>query len=114
MAKSDLLKQAIADAKTVKETALANAKLALQEAFEPRVQAMLSAKLQEELEDEEDVDVAADEMGANVATGDDTDAGIGATPDSVNVGLDFNDGGRCSGSAPRAGRRERPGARAWG
>ena len=30
MAKSDLLKQAIADAKAVKETALANAKLALQ------------------------------------------------------------------------------------
>jgi hypothetical protein len=38
MAKSDLLKQAIADAKAVKETALANAKLALQEAFAPRLE----------------------------------------------------------------------------
>ena len=94
MAKSNLLKEAIADAKAVKETALANAKLALQEAFQPRVEAMLSAKLQEELEDEEDVDLAAaDDMGADVEMGDDMDAGMGATPDSVNVGLDFNDDG---------------------
>jgi hypothetical protein len=53
MAKSDLLKEAIADAKAVRETALANAKIALQEAFAPRIQSMLSAKLAEELEDEE-------------------------------------------------------------
>lgn len=33
MAKSDLLKEAIADAKAVKETALANAKMALEEAL---------------------------------------------------------------------------------
>ena len=54
MAKSDLLKEAIADAKAVKETALANAKIALEEAFTPRIQSMLSAKLSEELEDEEE------------------------------------------------------------
>ena len=54
MAKSDLLKEAIADAKAVKETALANAKIALQEAFEPRIKSMLSAKLSEELMDEQD------------------------------------------------------------
>ena len=54
MAKSDLLKEAIADAKAVKETALANAKIALQEAFAPQIQSMLSAKLSEELEDEEE------------------------------------------------------------
>ena len=42
MAKSDLLKEAIADAKAVKETALANAKIALEEAFAPRIQSMLS------------------------------------------------------------------------
>ena len=53
MAKSDLLKQAIADAKAVKETALANAKIALQEAFAPRLQSMLSARLAEEAEDDE-------------------------------------------------------------
>jgi len=60
MAKSDLLKQAIADAKTVKETALANAKIALQEAFHPRIKEMLANKLTTEIEDEdEDVEAGA-------------------------------------------------------
>jgi hypothetical protein len=53
MAKSDLLKEAIADAKAVKETALANAKIALQEAFQPRIKSMLETELIGELEDEE-------------------------------------------------------------
>ena len=47
MANDDLLKEAIADAKAVKETAIANAKLALEEAFTPHLQSMLSAKLEE-------------------------------------------------------------------
>jgi len=49
----DLLKEAIADAKAVRETALANAKLALEEAFTPRLQSMISAKLSEEMDEEE-------------------------------------------------------------
>ena len=53
MANSNLLKEAIADAKAVRETALANAKIALEEAFTPRIQSMLSAKLAEEEEMEE-------------------------------------------------------------
>ena len=61
MAKSDLLKQAIADANAVKETALANAKIALQEAFRPRVEAMLGDKLRMELEGDEDIEVTGDE-----------------------------------------------------
>jgi hypothetical protein len=65
MAKSDLLKEAIADAKAVKETALANAKLALEEAFAPRIQSMLSHKLAEELDDEE-VSEEEEEMAAEV------------------------------------------------
>jgi hypothetical protein len=48
----DLLKEAIADAKAVRETALAQAKLALEEAFAPRLQNMLTVKLQE-MEDED-------------------------------------------------------------
>ena len=44
----DLLKEAIAEARAVKETALANAKIALEEAFAPRLQSMISAKLSEE------------------------------------------------------------------
>ena len=50
----DLLKDAIADAKAVRETALANAKIALEEAFTPRIQSMLSHKIQHETECEEE------------------------------------------------------------
>ena len=48
----DLLKEAIADAKAVRETALVNAKLALEEAFTPKIQSMLSKKIQSETEGE--------------------------------------------------------------
>jgi len=53
MAKRDILKEAIADAKAVKETAIANAKAALEEAFTPQLKSMLSAKLEEMELDEE-------------------------------------------------------------
>ena len=57
MANNDLLKEAIADAKAVKETAIANAKLALEEAFTPHLKSMLSAKLEEmDKEDDKKVD----------------------------------------------------------
>ena len=57
MANSKLLKEAIADAKAVRETALANAKIQLAEAFAPRLSSMLSKKLQAEMQDnEEDVE----------------------------------------------------------
>lgn len=51
----DLLKEAIADAKAVRETAIENAKLALEEAFTPTIQSMLSKKLQSEIDGEEEV-----------------------------------------------------------
>jgi len=57
---NDLLKEAIADAKAVRETALANAKIALEEAFTPRLQSMLSAKLAEEEEMEDEPEMAAE------------------------------------------------------
>jgi hypothetical protein len=50
---SDLLKNAIADAKAVRATALANAKAALEEAFAPKLQSMLSEKLKADLGEEE-------------------------------------------------------------
>ncbi len=58
MSNKDLFKEAIADAKAVREAALANAKAALEEALAPKIQSMLSAKLQEieeldEMKDEE-------------------------------------------------------------
>ena len=57
MMNRDLLKEAIADAKAVKETAIANAKAALEEAFTPHLKSMLAAKL-EEMDKDEDVEEA--------------------------------------------------------
>jgi hypothetical protein len=91
MAKSDLLKQAIADAKAVKETALANAKLALQEAFAPRLETILQNNLMKEIDDEE-MEMDA-EAGAEAGMEAGAEAEMGEYPDSVNVGLDFNDDG---------------------
>jgi hypothetical protein len=85
MAKSDLLKQAIADAKTVKETALANAKIALQEAFAPRLTRMFAEKLDAGLMDEEDE--AAIEAGAEA--GAEMGAEMGAEA-GAEMGDDFN------------------------
>lgn len=54
----ELLKEAIADAKAVREIALQNAKMALEEAFDSKIKNMLSARLAEELEE----DVELEEM----------------------------------------------------
>lgn len=90
MIKSDLLKEAIADANAVRETALANAKIALEEAFTPRIQSMLSAKLAEELaEEEEEMDMAA-------AMGDEGEMDMEMdmeAPASVGVGVDMDGDG---------------------
>ena len=61
----DLLKEAIADAKAVRETAIANAKIALEEAFTPKLQSMLSTKISEDLEDEDEFE---DEEAFDMAT----------------------------------------------
>jgi hypothetical protein len=63
MAKSDLLKEAIADANAVKETAIANAKIALQEAFTPRISRMISDQIENELDSEEELPVGEEPMG---------------------------------------------------
>ena len=63
MANSKLLKEAIADAKAVRETAIANAKIALEEAFTPKLQSILSKKLQAEMNEEEDEEEVDGECG---------------------------------------------------
>lgn len=72
MASSKLLKEAIADAKAVRETAIANAKIALEEAFTPRLQSILSRKLQAEMEgDEEEADMNEEnDVSSEIGTGD--------------------------------------------
>ena len=51
---NDLLRDAIADAKAVRDTAYASAKATLEEAFQPTIQRMISSKLAEEEGDEEE------------------------------------------------------------
>jgi hypothetical protein len=79
MANSKLLKEAIADAKAVKETALANAKLALEEAFTPRLQSILSQKLRAEAEMEDDAEQVDEELKSD-GIGSKVDAGYAETP----------------------------------
>ena len=55
----DLLKDAIADAKALRETAIANAKLALEEAFTPKIESMLSDQITEAYNEEEEVEEMA-------------------------------------------------------
>jgi len=58
----EMLKEAIAEARTVKETAIANAKLALEETITPQLKSMLAKRL-EEMELEEELDeTEAEEM----------------------------------------------------
>jgi len=87
MANSKLLKDAIADAKAVRETAIANAKIALEEAFTPRLQSILSKKLQAEMEgDDEEADVN-EEYGADDVDADDSSE-IGAGEGQTGSGTD--------------------------
>ncbi len=104
MASSKLLKEAIADAKAVRETAIANAKIALEEAFTPRLQSILSKKLQAEIADEEEVEDKVDENNdvsseigggdnkqpATKANDDDTDLS-GIANQSAQVGAEVED-----------------------
>jgi hypothetical protein len=91
MAKSDLLKEAIADARAVKETALANAKIALQEAFAPRLERMLATKLTNEIEgEEESQEPNLDDMGDDVPVEDETTDGA---VDWIDNDISFSVGG---------------------
>jgi hypothetical protein len=104
MASSKLLKEAIADAKAVRETAIANAKIALEEAFTPRLQSILSKKLQAEIEGEEEVEDKVEENNdvsseigkgdnkqpADKANNDDTDLS-GISNQSAEVGGEVED-----------------------
>jgi hypothetical protein len=95
MAKSDLLKEAIADAKAVKETALANAKIALQEAFAPRIESMLAAKLTNEIEGEDEEMPVDDTMDAEMDMDMDAEMGMdaGAGEDVGNLSIDVDQDG---------------------
>jgi hypothetical protein len=61
MSNKDLLKQAIAEAKTIREAAIANAKEALEESLTPHLKDMLAAKLQEMEEADEMEEIVNEE-----------------------------------------------------
>ena len=77
----DILKEAIADAKAVREVALANAKAALEEAFTPKLQSMLSAKLFEDLTEEYDEDEKSEGMYYDEDEDGDMDEAVGMEMD---------------------------------
>jgi hypothetical protein len=53
-----IFSEAIAEAKAIRETAMANAKLALEEAFTPRLKEMMSTKLEALAEEDEEMEEA--------------------------------------------------------
>ena len=105
MANSKLLKEAIADAKAVKETALANAKLALEEAFTPRLQSILSQKMRaeaEETEMDDDQETTNEEL-SSTGIGSKVDAGYAETPGAnptLDAMTDLSVGVKKSGGKP--------------
>jgi len=85
MANSKLLKEAIADAKAVRETAIANAKIALEEAFTPQLQSILSKKLQAEMEGEEE-DVMDEVDSSDIGNGDNEEPSAEASDAHTELG----------------------------
>ena len=87
---SKLLKEAIADAKAVRETAIANAKIALEEAFTPRLQSILSKKLQAEMEDmdDEEEEVVEDLGSSEIGTEDNEEPAAVADDASTDLGAE--------------------------
>lgn len=73
---SDLLKQSIADAKAVRETALANAKSFLEEQFAAEMKNMFASKLAEEMNETE----IAEELGTSAIGGDDSNVASSQKP----------------------------------
>lgn len=62
MTNKELFKQAIAEAKTIREAALVNAKAALEETLTPHLQSMLASKLEEMAKDEDEVKEEIEEV----------------------------------------------------
>jgi hypothetical protein len=59
--KTDLLKEAIADADAIKQIAIENAKASLNQAFDSKIKSMLAARLQEEVEEGDEMEEEEEE-----------------------------------------------------
>lgn len=89
----NIYQQAIADAKALRASAMANAKAALQEAFEPKIQEIVRLKLSEELEETEELEEGHYEDGKEMeeghgASGDYLEGGIEETEELEESQLD--------------------------
>ena len=93
MANKDLFKQAIAEAKSVREAAIANAKEALEETLTPHLKDMLAAKLQE-MEDKDVDEEVVNEVEDDVdeAKGHDDKDMDEAKDDKKDEAIEENDG----------------------
>ena len=93
MANKDLFKQAIAEAKSVREAAIANAKEALEETLTPHLKDMLAAKLQE-MEDSTNEEEVVNEVEEEVeeAKGHDDKDVDEAKDDKKDEAIEENDG----------------------
>jgi hypothetical protein len=79
MTNQELFSQAIADAKAVRDAAVANAKAALEETFTPKIMSMLSAKLNEMEEDSLEEKKEVEEEGySKTEEGHEAEIGFGA------------------------------------
>lgn len=95
MAKDNLLRDAIADAKTVKEAALANAMLTLKEAFKPKLDEMLAKQIKEEETVDEQKKLSSSDIGSNGVAADDPgpkkpSAASSSSSDIENPGLEVD------------------------
>ena len=86
---SDLLKDSIADAKAVREAALANAKSFLEEQFSQTMQSMFADKLSEEVDDEslDDIESELDSVGNELDSAETTLDNIGSELDTDSVDM---------------------------
>lgn len=73
MSNKTLFQEAIADAKAVREAALANAKAALEETMTPRLQSMLAARLEENYDEEVEEGFATNQFMSGDEDNSDTD-----------------------------------------
>ena len=93
-----MLKEAIAEAKTIKETAIANAKAALEEAFTPQLTTMFAERLNEDEEEEQNENYSPENEGLEedfnleeiLAELSETDTTDETMSDDTNEGLDEN------------------------
>jgi len=95
----EMLKEAIAEAKTIKETAIASAKAALEEAFTPQLTAMFAERLNEMDEEEgvkenyssDDQDLSLEEILAELGVAEDSEMEEGSMYENIDEDLMLED-----------------------